>query len=143
MVIWPIKKFFWSIEKFFFRFLTFFLDFFDKISDFGQKSVFLPLFTTKYKLIEILYYHNIFSRTNNNVKEMFEILWNKKFGQKNLSRNFWKQLFIDFELFQHFPWFLRKKFFSEKICCYKSIFAISLWLHRSSEDDYRVEKMWE
>ena len=90
------------MKKNFPDFWRFFWDFFEKISDFGQKSIFLPLFTTKYKLIEILYYHNIFSRTNNNVKEMFEILWNKKFGQKNFSRNFWKQIFIDFELFSIF-----------------------------------------
>ena len=89
-------------KKFFPGFLTFFWHFFDKISDFEQKSVFSPLFTVIYKLIEMPCSHDIFSRTNNNVKEMFEKLWKKNSSKKNFFRDFWEKIFIDFELFSIF-----------------------------------------
>ena len=97
-------KFFLEHSKNFFPgFLTFFWHFFDKISDFEQKSVFSPLFTVTYKLIEMPCSHDIFSRTNNNVKEMFEKLWKKKIHLKKIFfETFEKKIFIDFELFSIF-----------------------------------------
>ena len=47
-------------KKFFSDFSRFFGLFFDKNSNFGQKSVFVTLFTAKYILIDMPYYHNFF-----------------------------------------------------------------------------------
>ena len=92
-------KFFAGAFKIFFRIFDVFLAFF---RDFDQKSVFVPLFTVTYKLIEMPYSHDIFSRTNNNVKEMFEKLWKKILLKKIFFETFEKKIFIDFELFSIF-----------------------------------------
>ena len=68
------KIFLGPFKNFFLGFFTFFWLFFDENSKFGQKSVFLTLFTTKYILIDMPYYHNFFSSVKNNVKGIFQKL---------------------------------------------------------------------
>ena len=103
MVIWLMENFFWSIQKNFFPdFWRFFGIFSIKLAILNKKSVFSPLFTVTYKLIEMPCSHDIFSRTNNNVKEMFEKLWKKIRLKKKFLETFEKKIFIEFELFSIF-----------------------------------------